>query len=100
RALVIAGDRVVQAIDKAKLTGADTPIIIVGGGASLLAPVPGLDNAVIPAHAGVANAVGAAFAEAGGEVDRVFALEGTTRADILEDARAEATARAIDAGAD
>lgn len=99
-ALAIAGDRVVQAIDKAKLTGADTPIIVVGGGASLLAPVPGLDHAIIPANAGVANAVGAAFAEAGGEVDRVFALEGTTRADILKAAREEATSRAIEAGAD
>lgn len=100
RALAIAGDRVVQAIDKAKLTGADTPIIIVGGGASLLASVPGLEHVVIPANAGVANAVGAAFAEAGGEVDRVFALEGTTRAEILKASREEATARAIEAGAD
>jgi N-methylhydantoinase A/oxoprolinase/acetone carboxylase beta subunit len=100
RALAIAGDRVLQAVDKAKLTGADTPIIVVGGGASLLAPVPGLDHAVIPANAGVANAVGAAFAEAGGEVDRVFALEGTTRAEILKEAREAATARAIEAGAD
>ncbi len=99
RALVIAGDRVVQAIDKAKLTGADTPIIVVGGGASLLAPVPGLEDAIIPENAGVANAVGAAFAEAGGEIDRTYTLEGTSRTEILKSAREEATARAIEAGA-
>ena len=99
RALEIAGDRVNQAIDKAKLTGADTPIIVVGGGASLLATVPGLSNAIIPENAGVANAVGAAHAEAGGEVDRVYALDGTTRAAVLESARAEATSRAVEAGA-
>lgn len=100
RALQVAGDRVIHAIDKAKLSGADTPIIVVGGGAVLLAPVPGLANAIIPENAGVANAVGAAYAEAGGEVDRVFALDGTTRAEVLESARAEATARAVEAGAD
>lgn len=100
RALAVAGDRVLHSIEKAKLTSSDTPIIIVGGGASLLAAVPGLENAVIPPHAGVANAVGAAFAEAGGEVDRVYALEGTTRADVLDEAKAEAIAKAIEVGAD
>lgn len=99
-ALAIAGDRVIHAIEKAKLTGADTPIIVVGGGASLLATVPELDGAIIPNHAGVANAIGAANAEAGGEVDRVYTLDGKTRAEVLGEAKAEATSRAVDAGAD
>ncbi|GII92545.1 hydantoinase/oxoprolinase N-terminal domain-containing protein [Sinosporangium siamense] len=100
RALGIATERLVRAIDKAKLTVADIPVILVGGGGPLLAALPDLGDVVIPDHAGVANAVGAAFAEAGGEVDRIYSLSGTTRAEVLESATAEAVARAVEAGAD
>ncbi|WP_020392072.1 hydantoinase/oxoprolinase N-terminal domain-containing protein [Kribbella catacumbae] len=100
RALEVAADRVSQAVEKAKLQASDTPVIVVGGGAPLLAVAPGLTGLVIPEHAGVANAVGAAFAEAGGEVDRVYNLLETTRAGVLAEARAEAIARAVEAGAD
>jgi N-methylhydantoinase A/oxoprolinase/acetone carboxylase beta subunit len=99
-ALTVVGDRLVQAVEKAKLSAADTPVIVVGGGGPLLAAVPGLDDVIIPENAGVANAVGAAFAEAGGEVDRVYSLEGTNRAEVLERAKAEAISRAVEAGAD
>jgi N-methylhydantoinase A/oxoprolinase/acetone carboxylase beta subunit len=98
-ALAVVADRVTEAIDKTKLTASDTQVIVVGGGGPLLAAVPGLGDLVIPEHAGIANAVGAAHAEAGGEVDRVYDLSGTTRAAVLEDARDEARALAIDAGA-
>lgn len=91
---------VAQAVDKAKLTSEDIPVVAVGGGAVLLADVPGLDHLIIPDNAGVANAVGAAFAEAGGEIDRVFMLDGVTRADVLVKAREEAIALAVEAGAD
>ncbi|NUH40152.1 hydantoinase/oxoprolinase family protein [Streptomyces samsunensis] len=100
RALDLASERVVRAIEKAKLTSGEIPVIVVGGGGPLLAALGGLGDVVIPEHAGVANAVGAAFAEAGGEVDRVYTLEGTTRAAALDSARAEAIARAVDSGAD
>lgn len=89
-----------QAVEKAKLTEGDVPVIAVGGGASLLKAVPGLEGIVIPDNAGVANAVGASFAEAGGEVDSVYALEGKTRAEVLEEAKSLAVQRAIEAGAD
>ena len=62
--------------------------------------MPGLEDLVVPEHAGIANAVGAAFAEAGGEVDRIYDLSGTSRAEVLEQAKAEATALAVEAGAD
>ncbi|MFI0420889.1 hydantoinase/oxoprolinase N-terminal domain-containing protein [Spongiactinospora sp. 9N601] len=100
RALDIVTDRLTGAIDKAKLTAGDTPVIVVGGGGPLLAALPGFADVIIPEHAGVANAVGAAFAEAGGEVDRVYTLDGTTRAAALETAKAEAVERAVAAGAD
>ena len=53
-----------------------------------------------PPHFAVANAIGAAIAQVGGEVDRVFALEGTTRAAALDEAKAEAIDKAVAAGAD
>jgi len=98
-ALAVVGARVVHAVEKAKLRADDTPVIVVGGGGPLLAVVPGLEALVIPENAGVANAVGAAFAEAGGEVDRVFNLEGRTRVEVLDLAKAEAIAKAVEAGA-
>ncbi len=53
-----------------------------------------------PQHFAVANAIGAAIAQVGGEVDRVFALEGTTRAAAIDEAKAEAVEKAVAAGAD
>jgi N-methylhydantoinase A/oxoprolinase/acetone carboxylase beta subunit len=55
---------------------------------------------VKPDHYPVANAIGAAIAQVGGEMDRVFSLASMSREDALAEARAEATAKAISAGAD
>jgi hypothetical protein len=52
-----------------------------------------------PDHFGSANAIGAAIAQVSGEVDRVVALEGTTREKALEGIVAEARLRAVEAGA-
>jgi hypothetical protein len=53
-----------------------------------------------PPHFDVANAVGAAIAQSSGEVDRAYALNGTSRDEAVSDAKTEAAAKAIDAGAD
>jgi N-methylhydantoinase A/oxoprolinase/acetone carboxylase beta subunit len=98
-ALDVVSTLLINTIERARLSADDTPIIAVGGGAPLLAAVPGLELLVIPDKAGVANAVGAAVAEAGGEVDRVYALDGRTRADIVAEAKQEAIGNAIAAGA-
>jgi len=100
RGLGVIRDMLVTAVDKAKLSSGEVPVIAVGGGAALLKAVGGIDGIVIPPHAGVANAVGASYAEAGGEVDSVYALEGKTRAGVLEEAKELAVARAVEAGAD
>ncbi|GAA3645335.1 hydantoinase/oxoprolinase family protein [Nocardioides ginsengisoli] len=99
-ALKIVGDRVIHAVEKAKLSADDTPVVVVGGGGPLLRVVPGLESLVVPENAGIANAVGAAFAEAGGEVDRIYDLSGTSRTEVLEQAKAEAIEQAVAAGAD
>lgn len=99
-ALRLVGERVLHAVEKAKLSADDTPVVVVGGAGPLLRVVPGLEDLVVPEHAGIANAVGAAFAEAGGEVDRIYDLSGSSRAEVLAQAKAEATALAVESGAD
>ena len=62
--------------------------------------LPGASETIRPEHFGVANAIGAAIGQVSGEVDQVHSLEGTSRAEVLARARADAAARAIAAGAD
>ena len=70
--------------------------------ASVLLPdeLPGLGDVHRPEHFAVANAIGAAIAQVGGEVDRVFAIDPGRRDAVLDEARQEAVDRAVAAGAD
>jgi N-methylhydantoinase A/oxoprolinase/acetone carboxylase beta subunit len=89
------------AVDRMKTSAEPIPVIVVGGGSILIAsPVAGASEMVKPDHFEAANAVGAAIAQISGEVDRVYALASMSRDDAVADAKAEATAKAIDAGAD
>ena len=73
----------------------------MGGGTILVGDtLVGASELIKPEHASVANAMGAAIAQAGGEIDRVFSMDGSSREAVLEEARADATARAISAGAE
>ena len=77
------------------------PLIAVGGGSHLVAKhVPGVSEVITPNHFAVANAFGAAIAEASGEVDRVYRYEVMKREECLEDAKRLATDAAVRAGAD
>ena len=62
--------------------------------------LPAASDIIVPDHAPVANAIGAAIAQVGGEVDRVFSLEGLSRDDALDEAKREASGKAVEAGAD
>ena len=53
-----------------------------------------------PANAGVANAIGAAFAQIGGEAEVVYSISRRSRDDALQDASEQARAKAEAAGAD
>ena len=46
------------------------------------------------------NAIGAAIAQVGGEIDRVFSYESEGRENAIDQAKKEAIAKAIDAGAE
>jgi hypothetical protein len=83
-----------------KTSSRPVPVILVGGGNILLSrPLRGTSQVHRPAHADVANAVGAAISMVSGRVDRMFDFAiGRERA--LEQAKQEARAAALAAGAE
>lgn len=88
------------AVDRMKTSADPLPVVLVGGGSILISrDLPSASRVIRPENASVANAIGAAIAQVGGEVDRVFSLEGTSRDIVLDGAKAEATSRAVNAGA-
>jgi len=95
------GDMVNVAVDRMKTSAAPVPVIIVGGGSILIQrPIVGASEIVKPQHFAVANAIGAAIAQIGGETDRIFSLADMTREQALAAAKKEASDRAIAAGAE
>ncbi|MDC3960964.1 hydantoinase/oxoprolinase family protein [Polyangium jinanense] len=89
-----------QAVDACKTSPEPVPVIVVGGAAGLVPDaLAGTSSVLRPAAGGVANAIGAAIAQASGEVDRIFPLERRSRDETLSRARAEAIERARVAGA-
>lgn len=101
QALQRIGVMIEDAIDRMKTSSSAVPVVLVGGG-SILAPstLRGAAKVIIPAQAGVANAIGAAIAQVSGEVDQVYSYEQLGRDAALDRARTDATNKAIAAGAD
>ncbi|MGW4033452.1 hydantoinase/oxoprolinase N-terminal domain-containing protein [Streptomyces sp. NPDC004838] len=94
-------ERVATLADRIRAARTALPLIAVGGGAMLLPDeLPEVTEVVRHRHAGVANAIGAAIAEASGTVDRAFRYESSSREACIAEASAEATDAAIRAGAD
>ncbi|MEM7763901.1 MAG: hydantoinase/oxoprolinase family protein [Pseudomonadota bacterium] len=90
-----------DAIDTMKPSRAAIPVVLVGGGAVLFANgIDGVDQVIRPENAGVANALGAAIAQIGGEQERMIAYDQTPRDKAIEQVTAEAHKAAIVAGAD
>ena len=89
-----------ETLDVMKTTPDPIPVVLVGGGSILVDDnIRGASSVTRPSHAGVANAIGAALSQVGAQVDRVVALEGTTREEALSAITDEARARCLDAGA-
>jgi N-methylhydantoinase A/oxoprolinase/acetone carboxylase beta subunit len=100
RAARLIETEIAEAVDRMKTSAGNIPVVVVGGGSILLGDaLPGASELVKPDHFAVANAIGAAIAQIGGEVDRVFSLEQIPREQALEQAKSEATEKAIAAGA-
>ena len=88
------------AVDRMKTSAEALPVILVGGGAILISRgLTSASSVIRPENAGVANAIGAAISQVGGEVDRIYAMEGRSRDEVLSEAKTEATANALAAGA-
>lgn len=90
-----------ESVDRMKTSAEPLPVILVGGGSILISrDLPSASRVIRPENASVANAIGAAIAQVGGEVDRIFSLEGTSRDIVLGGAKKEAEERAVKAGAE
>ncbi len=89
------------AVDRMKTSATPVPVIVVGGGSILVTgEIEGASEIIKPDHFPVANAIGAAIAQVGGECDRIFSLAELSRDDALDQAKGEASERAVNAGAD
>lgn len=88
-------------VDRMKTSSEAQTLILVGGGSILLGGlIPGADTVLSPGNASVANAIGAAIALIGGEVDKVYNYSELGRETSIQQAREEAIAQAIKAGAE
>lgn len=88
-------------VDRMKTTRGDVTILAVGGGNFLIADtLKGAAKVVRPPHAAVANAVGAAIAQVGAQVEQIVAYDHTPRAAAIAQMRADVTARVAAAGGD
>ena len=93
-------DMISIAVDRMKTSATPVPVIVVGGGSILVTgDIEGATEIIKPDHFPVANAIGAAIAQVGGECDRIFSLAEMSREDALDQAKAEASQRAVSAGA-
>ncbi|EAQ98167.1 hydantoinase/oxoprolinase N-terminal domain-containing protein [Congregibacter litoralis] len=87
-------------IDQMKSSRDPVPVILVGGGAVLMSRT--LNNAsqlLRPEHAGVANAIGAANAQVGREMERIVSYREHPRDSVLAELRAILTDELVAAGA-
>ncbi|WEG08693.1 hydantoinase/oxoprolinase family protein [Microbacterium horticulturae] len=97
--LAFVADRLEAAVEQLSLGRMDLPLVVVGGGGFLVPDELSIATEVIrPAHAGVANAVGAAISLAGGRAEHIADIE--DREAAIEAASEAAIAKAIQAGAD
>ncbi|GAA0477430.1 hydantoinase/oxoprolinase family protein [Parasphingorhabdus litoris] len=90
-----------QSIEMMKPGGKEMPVILVGGGAILV--TGGLRAASQlhrPENSGVANAIGAAIAQIGGEAERLMSYRETPREEAIKKVTDEAKGRAVEAGAE
>ncbi|MET9629455.1 hydantoinase/oxoprolinase family protein [Lentzea sp. NPDC006480] len=93
-------EQIATQVDRMRTSPAPLPVVLVGGG-SVLVPdqVEGVGELIRPGHHAFANAIGAAIAQVGGEVDRVFTIDPNRRDEVLDSARQEAVDKAVAAGA-
>ena len=101
RALGEMRRRVEEVVDQVKLSAEPLPVILVGGGSILIGDtLNGATQVLRPEHFSVANAIGAAIAQVGGQVEKVYSLDAMSREEARALAQQEAISKAVEAGAD
>lgn len=94
-------ERLETGLDSMKTSAADATIIAVGGGAFLIDDdLKGAARVLRPPHAEVANAIGAATAPVGAQVEEIVDYDALPREAVLARLRADAHARVVAAGGD
>lgn len=87
-------------IEKMKPSSQPLPVVLVGGGAILVTrELASASRLLRPEHSGVANAVGAAIAQIGGETERFVNYRQTPRSEAIAEVSRQATQLAVAAGA-
>ena len=88
-------------VDRMKTARGDVPVLAVGGGNFLIPDdLRGASQVVRPPHAQVANAVGAAIAQAGAQIERVLSYEAMDREAAIEHVTALAREQVLVGGGD
>jgi N-methylhydantoinase A/oxoprolinase/acetone carboxylase beta subunit len=91
---------IADGIDQVKTSSQPMPLVLVGGGNILVSgEIRGTSDILLPRHAEVANAIGAAIALVSGRVDKLYDLSSGGRESALAQAKSEAVAAAVSAGA-
>jgi N-methylhydantoinase A/oxoprolinase/acetone carboxylase beta subunit len=100
RALMSADATLADALEEARATRPVLPLVVVGPGQRLVPDrLEGVSEVIRPQDGEFAHAIGAAVASVSGQFARICLDRPETRQAVLEDVRAAAIARAIDAGA-
>src|SRR3546814_16629594 len=86
-------------IDRMKASQGDGPVIAVGGGHFLVGDaLSGVAQVLRPPHAAVANAVGAAIAQIGAQIEQIVDYDVLPRTEALDQMRRSVSGRIAAAG--
>ncbi|MFQ6004913.1 MAG: hydantoinase/oxoprolinase N-terminal domain-containing protein [Woeseia sp.] len=90
-----------RGVERMKPSSQPLPMVLVGGGAILVTEkLRAASEMLCPEHSGVANAIGAAIAQIGGEAERLVSYRNQAREEAIDQVTREAVALAQAAGAD
>jgi hypothetical protein len=88
------------ALGETRAAGSTVPLVVVGPGQALVANrLRSISEVITPLEGEFAHAIGATVARVSGELTRICMDEPGTNRVVIDDVRAAALARAIDAGA-
>lgn len=89
-----------KGIEKMMPSSKPLPVVLVGGGAILVSEkLEAASEMYVPEHSGVANAIGAAIAQIGSEIERLVSYRDAPREEAIRKLSEEATRTAVAAGA-